>query len=94
MPKCKFYIVDVFAERKFEGNQLAVFLCDEVLFEAEMQKVAKEMNYSETTFLRYGPFSLKIIRTIRNYQKFLTIFIKSIIINNINVMSAKRMKHI
>jgi trans-2,3-dihydro-3-hydroxyanthranilate isomerase len=43
--------VDVFAERKYEGNQLAVFLCDEVLFEAEMQKIAKEMNYSETTFI-------------------------------------------
>jgi trans-2,3-dihydro-3-hydroxyanthranilate isomerase len=51
MPKCKFYIVDVFAERRFQGNQLAVFLCDEVLFEAEMQKIAKEMNYSETTFI-------------------------------------------
>ena len=51
MSKCKFYIVDVFAERKFEGNQLAVFLCDELLFEAEMQKIAKEMNYSETTFI-------------------------------------------
>ncbi|MFX1504128.1 MAG: PhzF family phenazine biosynthesis protein [Promethearchaeota archaeon] len=51
MPKCKFYIVDVFAERRFEGNQLAVFMCDKVLFEAEMQKIAKEMNYSETTFI-------------------------------------------
>jgi trans-2,3-dihydro-3-hydroxyanthranilate isomerase len=51
MPKCKFYIVDVFAERKFEGNQLAVFMCEESLFEAEMQKIAKEMNYSETTFI-------------------------------------------
>jgi trans-2,3-dihydro-3-hydroxyanthranilate isomerase len=51
MPKCKFYIVDVFAERKFEGNQLAVFICEEALFEAEMQKIAKEMNYSETTFI-------------------------------------------
>ena len=51
MPKCKFFIVDVFAERAFEGNQLAVFICEEVLFEAEMQKIAKEMNYSETTFI-------------------------------------------
>ena len=51
MPKCKFYIVDVFAERRFEGNQLAVFICEEALFEAEMQKIAKEMNYSETTFI-------------------------------------------
>ena len=51
MPKCKFFIVDVFAERRFEGNQLAVFICEEALFETEMQKIAKEMNYSETTFI-------------------------------------------
>ncbi|GAG86577.1 unnamed protein product, partial [marine sediment metagenome] len=25
--------------------------CEDVLFEAEMQKIAKEMNYSETTFI-------------------------------------------
>ncbi len=51
MPKCKFYIVDVFAERKFEGNQLAVFICEHELLDSEMQKIAKEMNYSETTFI-------------------------------------------
>lgn len=51
MPKCKFYIVDVFAERKFEGNQLAVFICEQDLLDSEMQKIAKEMNYSETTFI-------------------------------------------
>ncbi|MHA2391666.1 MAG: PhzF family phenazine biosynthesis protein [Promethearchaeota archaeon] len=51
MPKCKFFIVDVFAERKFEGNQLAVFLCESELETSEMQKIAKEMNYSETTFI-------------------------------------------
>ncbi len=51
MPKCKFYIVDVFAERKFEGNQLAVFICEYKLLDYEMQKIAKEMNYSETTFI-------------------------------------------
>lgn len=51
MPKCKFYIVDVFAERKFEGNQLAVFICEYKLPDYEMQKIAKEMNYSETTFI-------------------------------------------
>lgn len=51
MPKCKFFIVDVFAERKFEGNQLAVFLCENELGDSEMQKIAKEMNYSETTFI-------------------------------------------
>jgi trans-2,3-dihydro-3-hydroxyanthranilate isomerase len=51
MPKCEFYIVDVFAENKYEGNQLAVFQCQEPLSTTQMQKIAKEMNYSETTFI-------------------------------------------
>ncbi len=51
MPKCKFYIVDVFAERKYEGNQLAVFLAEDVFSDTEMQKIAREMNFSETTFI-------------------------------------------
>ncbi len=51
MKVCKFYIVDVFAERKYEGNQLAVFICQESLTDSEMQRIAKEMNYSETTFI-------------------------------------------
>ena len=51
MPKCKFYIVDVFAERKLEGNQLGVFICEEKIYDSEMQRLAKEMNYSETTFI-------------------------------------------
>jgi trans-2,3-dihydro-3-hydroxyanthranilate isomerase len=49
-----FYIVDVFAESKYAGNQLAVFCgagVDE-LSEAEMLLIAKEINYSETTFIR------------------------------------------
>ncbi|MFX1375259.1 MAG: PhzF family phenazine biosynthesis protein [Promethearchaeota archaeon] len=51
MPKCKFYIVDVFAERKLEGNQLAVFISEDGFTDSEMQKIAKEMNFSETTFI-------------------------------------------
>jgi len=51
MKNCKFYIVDVFAERRYEGNQLAVFICQESLTDSEMQRIAKEMNYSETTFI-------------------------------------------
>ncbi len=51
MPKCKFYIVDVFAEKKYEGNQLAVFLAEDIFSDTEMQKIAREMNFSETTFI-------------------------------------------
>jgi trans-2,3-dihydro-3-hydroxyanthranilate isomerase len=51
MEKPIFYIVDVFAEEKFTGNQLAVFRFVKTLSTIEMQRIAKEMNYSETTFV-------------------------------------------
>ena len=49
----KFSIVDVFAEIKYTGNQLAVIWGDgvETLSDEEMLKIAQEMNYSETTFI-------------------------------------------
>jgi trans-2,3-dihydro-3-hydroxyanthranilate isomerase len=47
----KFYIVDVFAENKYEGNQLAVFIPEGEMEPTEMQKIAREMNFSETTFI-------------------------------------------
>ena len=46
-----FYIVDVFAEEKFSGNQLAVFRFTQKLSEKDMQQIAREMNFSETTFV-------------------------------------------
>ncbi len=46
-----FYIVDVFAERKYCGNQLGVFPDAGGLSGEQMQRFAKEMNYSETTFI-------------------------------------------
>jgi trans-2,3-dihydro-3-hydroxyanthranilate isomerase len=61
----KFYIVDVFAEEKYTGNQLAVFTDIESLSDKEMQRIAKEMNYSETTFIvsedvRNGGYDVRI----------------------------------
>ena len=47
----QFYMVDVFAEEKYAGNQLAVFRGVETLSTEQMQRIAKEMNYSETTFI-------------------------------------------
>ncbi|MBY9014352.1 MAG: PhzF family phenazine biosynthesis protein [Candidatus Lokiarchaeota archaeon] len=46
-----FYIVDVFAEGKYSGNQLAVVISRNKLNDEEMQRIAKEMNYSETSFI-------------------------------------------
>lgn len=48
----KFFIVDVFAEQKYEGNPLAVFVLDRELSANEMQTIAKEVHFSECTFVR------------------------------------------
>lgn len=46
-----FVIADVFTEQRFGGNQLAVFIDAEGLDTPTMQNIAREMNYSETTFI-------------------------------------------
>jgi trans-2,3-dihydro-3-hydroxyanthranilate isomerase len=46
-----FYIVDVFAEAKYAGNQLAVVRGGADLPDEALGKIALEMNYSETTFV-------------------------------------------
>lgn len=47
----QFVIADVFTEEQFGGNQLAVFTDGSGLDATTMQNIAREMNYSETTFL-------------------------------------------
>jgi trans-2,3-dihydro-3-hydroxyanthranilate isomerase len=42
---------DVFTERRFQGNQLAVFPAAMGLSAAAMQAIAREMAFSETTFI-------------------------------------------
>jgi trans-2,3-dihydro-3-hydroxyanthranilate isomerase len=46
-----FYIVDVFAEERYAGNQLAVVRGGADLPDELLRKIALEMNYSETTFV-------------------------------------------
>ncbi len=65
MNKLTFYIVDVFAVERYTGNQLAVFTDASTLSDEEMQRIAKEINYSETTFmkstdLRNGGYDVRI----------------------------------
>ncbi|HEX2983179.1 MAG TPA: PhzF family phenazine biosynthesis protein [Ignavibacteriales bacterium] len=50
----KFIIADVFGFEKYTGNQLAVFYNCGSLSSAEMQKMAREINFSETTFITSG----------------------------------------
>lgn len=47
----KYFICDVFTHQRFEGNQLAVFPDAQGLSELQMQAIAKEFNFSETTFV-------------------------------------------
>lgn len=47
----RFIQVDVFTDRIFGGNPLAVFLDGQGLSDAEMASIAREMNLSETVFL-------------------------------------------
>lgn len=51
MRKFAYETVDVFTATRFGGNQLAVFTDARGLSDAEMQALAAEMNYSETTFV-------------------------------------------
>jgi trans-2,3-dihydro-3-hydroxyanthranilate isomerase len=46
-----FYIVDVFAEHKYSGNQLAVVTEPAGLSTAQMLEITREMHFSETTFI-------------------------------------------
>ena len=49
--KYRFYILDVFTRTAFGGNQLAVLPDARGLSTDGMQKVAREFNFSETTFV-------------------------------------------
>ena len=51
MPTYDFVTLDVFTDRRFGGNQLAVFPDARGLSEADMQALATEFNLSETTFV-------------------------------------------
>lgn len=60
-----FTIVDVFAEEKYAGNQLAVVRGAADLPDETLQKITREMNYSETTFIlseeeRDGGYDVRI----------------------------------
>jgi len=64
MTPIPFYIVDVFTQQKYSGNQLAVFRIG-ALSDAEMQAIALETHFSETTFIlsdeaRDGGYDVRI----------------------------------
>jgi trans-2,3-dihydro-3-hydroxyanthranilate isomerase len=63
--KLNFSFVDVFAEKKYAGNQLAVIRGAGALSAEEMQAIAREINFSESTFIladepRDGGYDVRI----------------------------------
>jgi trans-2,3-dihydro-3-hydroxyanthranilate isomerase len=51
MRRLHYHLVDVFTDRAFGGNPLAVFIDGAGVPDALMQSIAKELNLSETTFV-------------------------------------------
>ncbi|AQQ52400.1 PhzF family phenazine biosynthesis protein [Planococcus lenghuensis] len=51
MPILPYTLIDVFTDQPFGGNQLAVFQPEAELPKELMQKIARELNLSETVFL-------------------------------------------
>ena len=54
MPQLDFITADVFTDRKFAGNSVAVFPAPTELSAATMQALARELNLSETVFVQPG----------------------------------------
>lgn len=51
MRRYRYYICDVFTDTRFGGNQLAVLPDAVGLSERLMQQIAREFNFSESTFV-------------------------------------------
>jgi len=53
MNSIQYYLVDVFTDTKYGGNQLAVFVdYENKVSDTEMLAIAKELNFSEITFIK------------------------------------------
>src|SRR5580698_2029915 len=65
MREFEYQLCDVFTNKPFEGNPLAVFLDAAALSDREMQAIAREMNLSETTFVLRRDAAVERDRGIR-----------------------------
>ena len=70
MSRPVFFLLDVFAGEKYAGNPLAVVRRGEGLTAEAMQKIAREFNFSETTFIlsdrrRRGGYDVRIFTPAR-----------------------------
>ncbi|TYK64958.1 PhzF family phenazine biosynthesis protein [Colwellia echini] len=68
---CRYVIVDVFAEKLFEGAQIAVVLDGDTLSDETMQKIATEFNLWRTVFLKTENNNSSLsIRTFNHKREF------------------------
>jgi trans-2,3-dihydro-3-hydroxyanthranilate isomerase len=65
MPSHRFVQCDVFTDRAFGGNPLAVFPDGRGIDDATLQKIAREMNLSETVFVLPPSDPAKALRRLR-----------------------------
>lgn len=65
----QFYTADVFTDKPFCGNQLAVFPEAEGLNDVTMQKIAAEFNFSETVFV-FPSSEMNVTRKLRIFTPF------------------------
>jgi len=63
MSRYRFFICDVFTAERFGGNQLAVLPDADGLDAGQMQQIAREFNFSESTFV--FPADKELRRTVR-----------------------------
>jgi trans-2,3-dihydro-3-hydroxyanthranilate isomerase len=54
MPRFRYVVADVFTDEPLQGNQVAVFTDAREIPEGDLQRLARELNLSETTFV-YPP---------------------------------------
>ena len=64
MPRFRYHTADVFTDVAFRGNQLAVFPDARGIPDERLQDIAREFNFSETTFV-YPPASPAHARRVR-----------------------------
>ena len=54
MKKLNYYVLDVFTDQKYKGNQLSVVYTDDELELSQYHDISREFGYSETSFVSYS----------------------------------------
>lgn len=54
MKTLNYYVLDVFTDHRYKGNQLSVVYTDDELTSTEYHDISREFGYSETSFVHYS----------------------------------------